>query len=57
MSKTHRKNDGKGLARNNIRNECAIAAHFRKAGPMKDRREERGGARNLKREYLSSNDK
>lgn len=56
MSKTIRKNDGKGLSGHGVRNEAAIAAHFRKAGPMKDRREQRGGARNLKRDYLSNLD-
>lgn len=56
MSKTHRKNDGKGLAGHGIRSEAALAAWNRKAGPMQDRRRERGGARNKVREILSSNE-
>lgn len=56
MSKTHRKNDGKGLAGHGVRNEAALAAWNRKAGPMKDRREQRGGARNKMQDYLSNID-
>jgi hypothetical protein len=56
MSKTQRKNDGKGLAGHGVRNETAIAAWNRKAGPMQDRRKERGGARNKQREFLRDND-
>lgn len=56
MSKTKRKNDGKGLAGHGVRNEVALAAWNRNGGPMQDRRRERGGARNLKREYLSDLD-
>jgi hypothetical protein len=57
MSKTHQKNEGKGLAGHNLRNELAVAAWNRKAaGPMQDRRRERGGARNRQREFLQDND-
>lgn len=56
MSKTKRKNDGKGLAGHGVRNEAAIAAFNCKAGPMKDRRQERGGARNRQRDFLSNLD-
>jgi hypothetical protein len=34
------------------RNAAAISAHFRQAGAMADRREQRGGARNIQRELL-----
>jgi hypothetical protein len=54
MSKTNRKNDGKGLTGHGIRNEMAISAWNRKAGPMEDRRRERGGARNYNRDFLSN---
>lgn len=56
MGKTNRKNDGKGLAGHNLRSEVALAAWNRKAGPMQDRRRERGGARNIKRDLLSQDD-
>lgn len=56
MSKTQRKNDGKGLAGHGVRNEMALAAWNRKAGPMQDRRRERGGARNKTQDYLSNID-
>ena len=56
MSKTKRKNDGYGLAGHGIRNEMALAAFNRKAGPMKDRREQRGGSRNRQRDFLSDLD-
>ena len=56
MSKTHRKNDGKGLAGHGVRSEAALAAWNRKAGPMEDRRRERGGARNAMRDLLSDLD-
>lgn len=35
-----------------VRNAFALHATSRKAGYMKDRRAERGGARNKQREYL-----
>lgn len=56
MSKTHKKNKvvGKGLSGHGVRNELAVAAFKATgAGRMKDRREERGGAKNRQREYLS----
>jgi len=56
MSKTHRKNDGKGLSGHGVRNEAALAAWNRKAGPMEDRRKQRGGARNKQRDLLSDLD-
>lgn len=35
-----------------VRNLTAIAAHFRHAGAMKDKRTERKGTKNKQREYL-----
>lgn len=56
MSKTIRKNDGKGLVGHGVRNNNALAAWNRKAGPMQDRRRERDGARNTLRDYLDARD-
>jgi len=35
-----------------VRNAFALHATSRKAGPMHDRRKERGGAKNKQREYV-----